>query len=912
MQFSPSQTHCTAAELRQKLCSLASNASGKQLKWLPAAYETQFSSLLPERHTVTEQCRGSNRLDDKARVLQDALFSRNSIVSFQGAERQWIDKLLALATVISKALRDCLAHRLHNVDTALDALKDAYTKEERNKAAEELVSLTWTASTGSDWIVSLGRIFLHPLELQERYNASLKALLTEMLELEALGLVRYGHSECKMPVAGIYCLTSQSDNLGADLAVHDTDFWLVALCHEAIRRNNPGFVHNNCFVLPFNPEDSDATDSTMSTPTVSDFVVTRLVEGLHCTVAKKACLIWTGAMRLVHHVLKDKNVPTDAPLLTAGRYATLCDIKRHQAVDACISWLTARRQPRLTEDARVKDCDDNDSTSSSTDPVNSSPLRETNSADAAPLVSPKIVLPYLEAGGSAKLNGFLASTFDSEDAWTRTGRVRCTEEFRQLCSRSHKALCERLCKLDFDIGVAKQHAQLVAKCTERFQIADSDTARLVRVVKSKEQHSHDNGIFLSGADCTLYASTASRVRYGTHLLGARPSWLERRVRFSEGCWNDKSALDWVATFGEDCLSGTHGCPKALQMWEAERDILVRDVEEVVSMRFAEDQSVIQTELKLVEGLIQSSTSHNETLSQTNLEIDARLVQNMQEIISFAWDASFQGRTHSVFEDVHPHKRASFVLEALSIANHVQSQPSGYIVTERQGNAPLLNTGWHDQHWPAFCALAEAAHRWRHLTENVRAFDSFLEAAHGSAVVMGDDGALTVDQERADALVPSIEHYLFEMTNRYGETRPTSLYDILNATDSQAVSLGATMAPFVSWLPKRFARLLRPGLAQKDYPVLPRFGIVSKPLAEEATRLLATGAPSRLHEIAEASSATFAAVLFSKRGIKRRQREHEDVDSAACYRSIGSCQEEDTVEEESMTFEELFGSDSDEC
>ena len=181
--------------------------------------------------------------------------------------------------------------------------------------------------------------------------------------------------------------------------------------------------------------------------------------------------------------------------------------------------------------------------------------------------------------------------------------------------------------------------------------------------------------------------------------------------------------------------------------------------------------------------------------------------------------------------------------------------------------------------------------------------------------MKTDGTLTVHEARADALEPSIQEYLAEMKDRYGETRPKTLHDILNATGAQTRPLSTTMAPFVSWLSRRFTRLLRPGFTQTEYPVLPRFGLVSKSLAEEATRLSrTTDAPARFYEVVEASSATLPDVLFSKRGVKRRQREHGDTevvsDVIPCYRSLGACCLQEDALEDDLTPEDLFGSDVD--
>ena len=124
-----------------------------------------------------------------------------------------------------------------------------------------------------------------------------------------------------------------------------------------------------------------------------------------------------------------------------------------------------------------------------------------------------------------------------------------------------------------------------------------------------------------------------------------------------------------------------------------------------------------------------------------------------------------------------------------------------------------------------------------------------------------------------------------------------------------------MAPFVSLALEAIHSPTTTGLTQTEYPVLPRFGLVSKSLAEEATRLSrTTDAPARFYEVVEASSATLPDVLFSKRGVKRRQREHGDTevvsDVIPCYRSLGSCCLQEDALEDDLTPEDLFGSDVD--
>ena len=360
-------------------------------------------------------------------------------------------------------------------------------------------------------------------------------------------------------------------------------------------------------------------------PPIWDGVVLRLVEGLHCTISKKVCLIWMGAIRQVYHVLKERDIQPEGQLLTAGKYAALCDVKRHQAVDASISWLTARRAPRCTTEepkaakSKLKHCNvsDTDTASSSTESINSSPQRSSDEVDNPP--PPKIVVPHLEAGGSAKLNGFLVSTFDGEDAWKITGHVQCTDAFKQICSRSHNELCEKLCQLDFDIAVAKQHAQLLERIQGQLPDDSPESIeRLVRVVKNKEVHSLDHTIFLTSSDSTLYCTTSSRIRFGTHLLNTRPSWIEKRVRFGDSAWISRGMIDWETAFGKDGRSGTHGSHLTLQLWEIERSVLVYDVEQLVTMMYAEDKSTIHTDLQFLDGVLQSSPARQEMMRQQTM------------------------------------------------------------------------------------------------------------------------------------------------------------------------------------------------------------------------------------------------------------------------------------------------------
>ena len=173
-----------------------------------------------------------------------------------------MERLRKLATVVSKAMRNCLSHKLHEVSLMLSELKDASTDDQKSVAIQKLLLLTSKASSGSDMIVLEGRIVLQSATLQERFNSDVKTLLTEMLYLEAAGVLEHGHPDCKLPLPGLYCLTSQNDNLGADIMIHDTDFWLVTLCHEAIRRNNPAFVENNCFVMPTGGSENDLLDAS--------------------------------------------------------------------------------------------------------------------------------------------------------------------------------------------------------------------------------------------------------------------------------------------------------------------------------------------------------------------------------------------------------------------------------------------------------------------------------------------------------------------------------------------------------------------------------------------------------------------------------------------------------------------------
>ena len=368
--FRPPNLNISVEEIEKLLGKLVKTCNGKSTKTLHYSYLEMFGPSLgyiplPGKKPPL----GATANQHKTMILQDLLFSQKA------QERRasdtpfdllctWADHAVAVAKIITKGLRSCLADRIKEAERLLANLPapasageeqtakrarsnpSIFSPEEHIAALESINAFLdsefeehgWKALESHDKLElsefhgqskSIPVLKLCSAEETQSYKHGIEVHMLEMLQLESRGAICLD-GPLEGLVQGLFFLTKIQSCLDGSLDAHGVDFWVLQIFQTSLARNASDRVVDRCVNL-----DLGLSYSQKETRSAPYALYGDIIRGLHHNVGQKVCYLVNLAIR--------------KPLIS--RYAKLRNPQKTQYLQSVCSDFMTRFPERPSERA---------------------------------------------------------------------------------------------------------------------------------------------------------------------------------------------------------------------------------------------------------------------------------------------------------------------------------------------------------------------------------------------------------------------------------------------------------------------------------------------------------------------------------------------------------------------------------
>ena len=872
----------------------------KKVNSLHYEYYNHFNDVLPESHA--SKISGSLSVQHKTTIMQCLLFSdeaRTRQLSDPEFARltTWAGHAVNLARCIATSLRMTLSDKIMIVSKIAREGKHSYTAEQQLSELRHIAA----ALDEKDWkplttLSELSTPFLKkkikkfpclnpPNGKQQEFLAEVENEMICMLRLEGSGALSVEGSVGGI-VKGLLCLTKLQSSIEGTLDAHGIDFWFIHVVQTSLCRNTSRFLVDNSLDFDAGVPIGQKSNRAAAIGQWSDLSIAAeiwgdIIRGTHNSVGQKVCCLVLKLIRVpllkrywnlretrgASHLRRicatfDTDFP-DRPLQKASDLQELYSVDRHGSSDAKTRSGTTSRHTKRS-------------------------IAQPHALDLTRCL-PEKLKDWCETIPTDGRRSGVGLALDGSTVCARIKQLR-------------HVLYTELVQVELDLAIADQYRQLYVEQLDIFQerytelrndlhkkneFAGNATVRLLRTPEEDEDGRpiDHRRINISISCFEMHASAENKEKYGTdentllpdHLVDSElvfcPSSSPRHVY--------RGSIPEL--FGRNGTTGTHSTPDDRGRFRDKQRVLLHALHNLEQTR--KSAAVTSTGALCVPAVVAAAAQepdmeaiwpilnasarievhHLECRKAVDYVIATETSMRMATRITQAWTSMVETtRTLQIHADnlppVNNFKHYSFLFETLCFAaiasggreammeivkmpvdaEGVASFPQ---IVPPMNESTLALSGWANNNWPIFCAIAESAARF---------FDSKSEtflSNEGSVVEITTDGRFLVNEERMHNLRPALMEHMEGIKAVYGETCPTSLCDLCSLAAKSHISVGHVLSFWLSWNGSRVAKKVVLSNGKDSPPMLPVNSRMSSQEAKQSPKAtaLAVEEPSRAGE-----------------------------------------------------------------